>query len=371
VPSQFQTEYNGIESILNSFNSSLGATPTTKSSFVVGTELLPANGNRGPALFQSTNLVSVNDNLNLLQAMGVKAVTFPIGYPLLDPTFPNSSQYLSYFKQVVQMIHAKGMKVLIESQILFANTPYSPITYNWSSLPYSQYITNHIAQDQLIINQIKPDYLEIGVEADTEASLSGYTQLDTVSDWTSYINTVLNSLNKTGSITKLVAGAATWLGVSWAEGFANNPNLDYISTHVYPIYGNNIQSLIQMGQLAKQDGKPLAIDETWEEKVIAPPGNGQIGAPSITQQDVFGYWSPVDVQWLQLLAKFSEIYPAAYISPYYEDYFFAYLNWTPALNAQDFFTLSNTLNPISGHNIQNYTISPTGAYLSTMVHSSA
>jgi hypothetical protein len=228
-------------------------------------------------------LATVAANLDALKAMGIQGVTIAIGYPLLDPTFPNSAQYLNYFEQVVSMVHARGMKVLIESQILFANTPYSPITFDWSTLPYSQFVTNHIAQDQLIINQIRPDYLELGVEADTEAYLTGYTQLSTPTGWTSYIEQLLASLSKGN--TKLVAGAGTWLGTSYLTGFASDPKLDMISTHVYPLYGNNLQTLLAMGKIAQQNNKRFIIDEAWAEKVLGPAtghaGTG-IGGPSIT-----------------------------------------------------------------------------------------
>ncbi len=367
IPSKYQGEYTALQGILNTFNSSLVPDPTSMNRFVFATELLPANGNRGPALFQSNNLASVATNLNALQAMGVQGVTIAIGYPLLDPTFPNSAQYLSYFEQVVSMVHARGMKVLIESQILFANTPYSPLTYDWSSLPYSQYVTNHIAQDQLIINQIHPDYLEIGVEADTEAYLSGYSQLNTPSGWTSYIEQLLSSLNKGN--TKLVAGAGAWLGVSFLTGFANDPRLDIISTHVYPIYGDNLQTLLQIGKVAQENNKRLVIDEAWQEKVLQPAtghaGTG-IGGPSITQQDVFAFWSPMDSRFLRLMARFSEIYPVDFFSPFNEEYFFAYLNWTPSLDAQGYFQLKTQLDPIFTQDMASNTLTPTGMVYSQL-----
>ena len=367
IPSKYQGEYTALQGILNTFNSSLVPYSISMNRFVFATELLPANGNRGPALFQSNNLASVATNLNALQAMGVQGVTIAIGYPLLDPTFPNSAQYLSYFEQVVSMVHARGMKVLIESQILFANTPYSPLTYDWSSLPYSQYVTNHIAQDQLIINQIHPDYLEIGVEADTEAYLSGYSQLNTPSGWTSYIEQLLSSLNKGN--TKLVAGAGAWLGVSFLTGFANDPRLDMISTHVYPIYGDNLQTLLQIGKVAQENNKRLVIDEAWQEKVLQPAtghaGTG-IGGPSITQQDVFAFWSPMDSQFLRLMARFSEIYPVDFFSPFNEEYFFAYLNWTPSLDAQGYFQLKTQLDPIFTQDMASNTLTPTGMVYSQL-----
>jgi hypothetical protein len=290
--------------------------------------------------------------------MDVQGVTIAIGYPLLDPSFPNSAEYLNYFEQVVSMVHARGMKVLVESQILFANTPYSPLTFDWSALPYSQYVANHIAQDQLIINQIHPDYLELGVEADTEAYLSGYSQLHTPSGWTSYIEQLLGSLNKGN--TKLVAGAATWLGISYLTGFVNNPRLDMISTHVYPVYGANLQTLLAIGKIAQQNGKRLVIDETWEQKALQPARGGGIGEPSITQQDVFSFWSPIDSEFLTLMAKFAQTYPVEYISPFNEWYFFAYLNWTPTLDTESYFQLSSQLYPIAAQNMNSGSLTSTG-----------
>jgi hypothetical protein len=372
IPAQYQGEYTALHAILGTFNSSLGPQPASVNKFVYATELLPANGNRGPALLQPSNLASVAVNLNALQSMGVQGVTIAIGYPLLDPTFPNSAQYLNYFEQVVSMVHARGMKVLVESQILFANTPYSPLTFDWSSLPYSQFVTDHIAQDQLIINQIHPDYLELGVEADTEAYLSGYTQLNTPAGWTAYIEQLLSSLNKGN--TKLVAGAATWLGTAYLTGFANDPRLDMISTHVYPIYGDNLKTLLEMGKLAQQDNKPLVVDEAWEEKVLQPAtghaGTG-IGGPSITQQDVFAFWSPIDSQFLTLMAKFGQVYPVEFLSPFDEEYFFAYLNWTLSLDTQGYFQLKTQLDPTVGQNMQSNILTPTGETYSHLAQGEA
>ena len=368
APPEYQATYTALQNILNTFNSTLGPASASTNTITFATELLPANGNRGPALFQSNNLASVSRNLDALQAMGVQGVTIAVGYPLLDPSFPNNAQYLSYFQQVVSMAHAHGMKVLIESQILFANTPYSPLTYDWADLPFSQYVTNHIAQDQLIINQIHPDFLEIGVEADTEAYLSGYSQLNTPSGWNSYIEQLLSSLNKGN--TKLVAGVGTWLSPSFITGFAGNPNLDMISTHVYPLYGNNLQNLIAIGKIAQQNNKPLVIDEAWGEKVLQPAtGRGAgtgIGGPLVTQQDVFAYWSPIDTEFLGLMVKFGRIYNLQYLSPFSETYFFAYLNWTPALNSMGYFDLEKQLNPIFAQNMASNTLTPTGVAYSQL-----
>jgi hypothetical protein len=273
------------------------------------------------------------------------------------------------------MRHQDGFTVDIEAQVLFANTPYSPLAFDWSNLSYSQYVINHIAQDNLICSQIKPDILEIGVEADTEANLTGYSQLDTPSGWTSYINQLLDGINKNG--VKLAAGAGDWLPnpTQWIQGFVNNPNLDFISTHSYPIVSPFLSNLISLGQFAQENGKRLVLDEEWCTKILQPVNEGGgagYGGPVATQQDVFSYWIPIDIEYQQLMAKFCQIYPCEYLSPFDGDYyFFAYLTWTPQLDTQTFFQLHSTLNPIVFQNMESYTVSPTGEAYSALALAAA
>lgn len=370
VPSQYQSQYSSVQSLLNQFNSSLGPSPSIVNNFTYAAELLPANGNQGTALFNANNLNNVETNLKALKTMGVKGVTIALGYPLLDPTFPNNQQYLQYFKTVVSMCHQEGIIVDIESQVLFANTPYSPLSFDWSKLSYSEFVTKHIAQDNLICSQIKPDILEIGVEADTEAQLTGYSQLNTPSGWTSYINQLLDGINKNGC--KLTAGAGDWLAnpTQWVQGFIGNPNLDYLSTHSYPIVSPFLNNLISLGQFAQEHNIRIVFDEEWDTKVLHPVnsgGGGGYGGPEATQQDVFSYWIPIDTQFQQLMAKYSQIYPCDFLSAFPGDYyFFAYLTWTPQLDQLTFFQLHNILNPIMLQNMANFTVSPTGAAYATL-----
>ena len=91
-------------------------------------------------------------------------------------------------------------------------------------------------------------------------------------------------------------------------------------------------------------------------------GGAGFGGPAATQQDVFSYWIPVDIQYQQALAKFCQIYPCAYMSPFDGDYyFFSYLTWNPQLDSLTFFQLHDQLNPTTYQDMLNSTVSPTGA----------
>jgi hypothetical protein len=371
VPSEYQSNYTTLQEDLASFNSSLGQVPSSPNSFTYSASLVTADGNQGTDILTASKQNGVNINLDAYQAMGLREVEISIPYPLLDPAFPNSSQYLNYYTRLVQNVHERGMKALIESHVVFAGTGYSSINYSFAGLPYSQFVSRSIAQNQLIIDQIRPDYLDIGTEADTEAALTGYHQLDTPTGWTSFIEQQLSSLNRTGSPTKLCAGAGTWLGVEFMQGFANDPRLDFLTTHVYPLYGNNLQTLIQMGQIAHKSNKRLAISEYWSETVTVrspPPGTG-VGGPFADHQQVWGFASVIDIPMLKLMAKFSQIYPVELFSPFSEEYFFAYLNYTPQLDSEGYFTLKSQIDKVWSQGMRSDTLTPTGAEFATLATS--
>jgi len=67
---------------------------------VFGAELLPANANRGEALFPAQTWPVVLLNLDSLQQLGVRGVKVAITYPVLVPAFPRSAGYLAFYRRL-------------------------------------------------------------------------------------------------------------------------------------------------------------------------------------------------------------------------------------------------------------------------------
>ena len=65
---------------------------------------------------------------------------------------------------------------------------------------------------------------------------------------------------------------------------------------------------------------------------------------------------------------FGNIITSEYISPFSEEYFFAYLNWTPTLDAQGYFQLATQLNPLAAQHMESNTLTPTGETYSQLAH---
>ncbi len=314
-------------------------------------------------------LQSVGTNLDVFQAMGIQGVTVAVQYPLLTPSFPNYTQYLAFYEQVASMVHQRGMKLDVEAHVLFANSPFSSVKYNFSSVPYSQYVTAQARMDQTIIDDLHPEWIDLGVEPDTQYLITGYPQVSTPAGWTSFIESLAGSINK--STTKLVAGAAAWDGVRWLTGFVSDPRIDAISTHVYPLYGMNFANLLAIGQAAQQAHKELVVDEVWETKSVGQEGgSGGVAADAaIFQRDVYGFWSPLDQQFIKEVVRFSEIYPVSYLSPYWSTYFFGCLNYDPSIDALPYNQVVSMENHAASQGMLNNMLTPTGAFYSQLIQS--
>jgi len=160
-----------------------------------------------------------------------------------------------------------------------------------------------------------------------------------------------------------------WQNPQWLASLATIPGLDYISTHVYPLYGAWIQNLIQIGQIAQQNNKRIIIDEMWADKPIAPyNGNYAAAAKDTYTQNVYSFWMPVDQEFLLAMAKYSEIFPVQYVSPFWPIYFSAYTSYNPnnaALSVNQLFNveIDNTL-----QNLRLDAITPVGFTYYELAH---
>ena len=248
---------------------------------------MPANCNLGEDLLKPGVLASVKLYLDRLQSLGVQGVTFPIHYPLYSPEFPRFTEYVTFYKQVVQEVRNRGMKLDIESHVIFANTVFSPIQWVYSNLTFEEY---KVARRDLItraINDFHPDFLNIGAEPDTEATLLGMKDLLDPQKYTEFISYLLDGLVRGN--TKIAAGIGSLGNLQYARELATLPTLDGLSFHVYPIIGGALTKAIQIADYAKANEKIVVFDECWPSKTDVQVSNGVAGSPEIFRRDVYSF----------------------------------------------------------------------------------
>jgi hypothetical protein len=360
--------YATLDQVLNDFGQNLGSeTPVATHQVVFATELLPADSNIGPRLLSQQALQGVVNYLDAIQNLGVQGVTIDISYPILTPSFPNYTQYLSFYQNVVEQARQRGMKIDIESEtpllVGYPGLSVGPVSY--ANLPYSTYVTEDREMIQTIINDLHPDYLNIGTETDTLQMLLHYPEISTPQGWGSYISSILTGLNK--GTTKINVGIGSWDPISYLYATLNNSAIDAIDVHIYPVYGNYLSVLTQIGELSRQYNKPMVIDELWLHKSVMNEGAGFATDAKISARNLYAFWIPLDEKFLEVMAKYAQVYDVAFISPFEGTFFFAYLNYSSSTANVPYDKARQVAGQAAGWNIAKGIVSPLGCYYQDLI----
>jgi hypothetical protein len=368
IPSVYAPLYTELNSDMSGFENTLKLTGSTDSSTpVFATELAYADGNTGPGLLTSQNMQNNILMLDSLQAMGVKGVVLAIKFPLLSPDFPQSADYLQFYKNIMSQCRARGMKVLVECGAIFAGTPYSPVQVNWSGYTTQTYLQG--VQDQLVLisQQIKPDYLSLCNEPDTEENLTGLTI--TPADWSNFVSTTLSKLDRSGGML-VGAGAGTWDDPAYIDGLMNIPGLDFIDLHIYPFGVNDayLQRAIDWAQQAHAAGKRVTVSECWLYKESAAEmtaGSSTLGnAELIMDRDFYSFWEPLDARFMGDMMTLAQDVNMDFMSFFWTRNFYSYLDYSPNLSAESTTQLNSLINQAAFANLQQGLLSPLGTYFS-------
>jgi hypothetical protein len=368
IPSTYQSMYATLDQVLNDFGQSLDSkAPVATHQVIYATELLPADSNIGPRLLSQQALQSVVNYLDAIQKLGVQGVTIDISYPILTPSFPNYDQYLSFYENVVEQARQRGMKIDIESEtpLLVGYPGISVGSVSYANLPYSTYVTEDREMIQTIINDLHPDYINIGTETDTLQMLLHYPETSTPQGWGSYISSISTGLDK--GDTKIDVGIGSWDPISYLYTTLNNSAIDAIDVHIYPVYGNYLRALTQIGELSRQYNKPMVVDEMWLHKSVMNEGVGFATDAKISARNSYAFWIPLDEKFLKVMSKYAQVYDVAFISPFEGSIFFAYLNYSSNTANVPYDEARQVVSQAAGRNIAKGIVSPLGCYYQDLI----
>ncbi|MBI4732371.1 MAG: hypothetical protein HY781_09680 [Chloroflexi bacterium] len=325
IPDEYQSTCNDLNASLDAFIASLpqsGGQPP-----IFAAELSYANGNIGETLLKPEVLPLVRQQLDALQSMGVQGVVVAVSVPLLQPDYPRSEEYLEFFKQVAEEVHARGMVLLVESGPIFSGTLFSPVSVDWSDYDKASFL--QARQDQLvtIANEIKPDHLQIANEPSTMAMLTGFEYSS--EEYLDFIETTLEMIDKSTGIL-LGAGAGTWEDPAYLDGLMEIAGLDFIDIHIYPIGrdGNLLQQASEAARLAHANGKRVTISESWLYKVDSAE-LGELGGEfeMIYSRDAWSFFEPLDEKFIRALTLMARADEIEFVSFFWTRNFFTYLDY--------------------------------------------
>ena len=336
------------------------ATGTAKGTPVMGAELLAANGNLGTSLLRPGVMDGINLTLDRFEAMGIGGVTVELGFPLLLSSFPDHARYLAFYEQVAAAVRAHGMLLSIEENAIFANTVFSNLKPDYAGLTLDTYAAGQRAEAQVIIDHLRPAYLSILDEPDTFATNLGLP-LNSASAAVRVVNAELAGLRR-GS-TKIGAGTGTWSDPAIDAALAGKTGIDYLSVHVYPIDPKSLANLDTVSALAARTHKPVVLDETW----LFKGGNLSGGVVLDAKVGSFSFFAPLDVRFLQAIVAYAGSHGFAYVSPFWSSQLFAYLAWTPALDAASYPVVHQQATAVQVAAITHGRLSATGLAYSRLI----
>ncbi len=338
VPSEYQAIYTLINTQLTTFDSQVrSGWNGAPYSYMTSPQLLAASSD------QYTNLLttdyytlSVEPELVSLQALGAQAVTVHIDMPILYEPFYASSptlyqQFVSFYQQLVQDVHSRGMKLIVETTVGSALTGNLVSDYEsfYASLNWRQYLAARAGNALNIAQLIQPDYMTVLTEPDSEATNSGQTNAGTLNGSTNLLKWILTTL-KSGNVTNVSigAGAGTWLGqyTEYIQNYLLQP-IDFLDMHLYPVNNDYLQNAATGAQMAHAAGKQVGMSECWDWK-IANDELGVLTYPTIEARNPFGFWAPEDQQFLATLKDLGQADEFTFISPFWSHYFNAYVSYT-------------------------------------------
>jgi hypothetical protein len=134
--------------------------------------------------------------LDRLRELGARGVTIPFAYPLYTPDFPGYEGYVTFYKEEAREVRKRGMKLDVETGVIFANTSFSEMSFSYRGLTFEKYKREKRQMVAAIIRDIAPDYLNLGAEPDTAAILTGMREYNDPEAFAGYVNFVLDGLDR-------------------------------------------------------------------------------------------------------------------------------------------------------------------------------
>ena len=334
VPADFQSLYVSLQTDINEMAAAASAGwDKTRSPVAFSTGCILANCNQGTALADKGAAAKALAEIDALAAMGARAVTLPLHFPILYRPFyqfnGNPSDFpniLNFYQTVTSHIQKKGLKLIVESQILFQALGMKTQRF-FATISPDQLLNARAVMIALIQQQFAPDFLNLGSEPDTAADLLG-VPMPTPAEYSAQVAKLQSQISAITPITaKLGAGIGTWLGDKGKPYLRQllTVGLDYIDLHLYQVNFGAGMALLDMADMVISGGLPVGIAQTWVNKSSDDELKAQIDPSVYFGRNPFDFWAPLDQSFLQTLVAIAYWKKFVYISPFWERYLFAYI----------------------------------------------
>tara|TARA_B100001287_G_scaffold171851_1_gene144667 strand:+ start:42 stop:1118 length:1077 start_codon:yes stop_codon:yes gene_type:complete len=178
----------------------------------------------------------------------------------------DESASLNQVKEFSALLKSFGFKIWITPHFsdTWAHPGQQEIPESWESLNFSDLKTQVYLYTNMIMNEISPDYIQIGNEINT-GFLFPYGNIENNSDqFIELLNQGINAVRENSSRTKIILHYAGFESSQWFFNLVNNVDYDIIGVSFYPIWhGKSLEELQnQLNNLSNSYDKEILIAET-------------------------------------------------------------------------------------------------------------
>ena len=178
----------------------------------------------------------------------------------------DESSSLNQVKEFSSLLKSFGFKIWIAPHFsdTWAHPGQQEIPESWESLNFSELKNQVYSYTNMIMNEISPDYIQIGNEINT-GFLFPYGNIENNSDqFIELLKQGINAVRENSSRTKIILHYAGFESSQWFFNLVNDIDYDIIGVSFYPIWhGKSLEELQnQLNNLSKSYNKDILIAET-------------------------------------------------------------------------------------------------------------
>jgi len=201
------------------------------------------------------------DFLNSLLFNGVNTIRLRLW---VNPTDNGSS--FSEVKEFSQQLKLLGFKIWITPHLSdnWAHPGQQILPSAWQSLNYNELKTQVHSYLSHIMNEIEPDYIQIGNEINSGILYPFGDILNSSDQFIDLINHGINAVRGVSANTKIILHFAGHENANWFYNYVNEVDYDIIGISYYPIWhGKSLTDLEQnLAELSENFGREIIIAET-------------------------------------------------------------------------------------------------------------
>ena len=219
------------------------------------------------------------------------------------------------------------MKLIIENDTLLSNDVRAgwDVAPFYATLNWTQYQQARAQLALTIAQTMRPDYMVVVQEPQTESGNTGQSEADTPIGSAIMLSQILASVRQSG-VPSLKVGAGTAIStvnaLSFIQQYVALP-VDFIDMHIYPVNRNYLTIALHIASIAAAAGKPVSMTDCWLWKARDSEVNA-LPPDQFRARDPFSFWAPLDAYFIETMQHLANHTQMLFLDPFNAELYFAY-----------------------------------------------